>query len=584
MKSNVQRSLRKKVSICFLVFSAVVLVGMIAIVGTMYTNYARAQLEEQVLYEDRLVSQQISLVQEHVNSCANTIIINLNEYLDHGEVPSSTFNISTYNTTVASVLENATALYPVVTSVTVVYESQAYYSKVNNGMPSIGTISDELFVELNAGDYSTKGTWVRDLGFQSPSSSTSLYYVKILRSIYSNRTIGYVLVMIDEATLYELYENNSITSAATEMYIADSDGYLLSSSERALVGDDVADFLLFENENFLDKISNTRTYDIYTTVLQNGWSIISVVNFHDAILGFDELITQIVVLSIILLLVFTLIILWVVGKIMRPMHHIAQFFLDFNIAYPKRLPQVQSKDEIGLLVSNFNTMVDTNVELYEKVEQDQLNQRQLELALLQNQIKPHFLYNTLDTIYCLSSMNETDASAKVTKLLAEYYRNVLNKGSEWICIKNEIVALEKYLEIQSIRYNEILRFEIVCDPLVDHVLIPKLTLQPLVENAIYHGIKPKKSMGTIKVHAYQERDHVCIEVIDDGIGMSEEQFYQEIQKRDTDQINDSFGTRNVHERLTLFYDEDSGLRFKPSAVGTTVVVYIQLKDYANGEQ
>ncbi len=582
MKTMAQGSLRKKISICFIIFS--VLIGVIVIVGFMYTNFARTQLDEQMLYEDRLISQQISLVQEHVNSCANTIIININDYFDHGEIPSASIQVPAYNVAVSRILENATALYPVVASVTVIYETRAFYSKINDGMPSVGTISDELLSELDEGGYTTKGTWVRDLDFQDGTVESPLHYVKMLKSIYRNRQIGYVLVMIDENTLYELYEKTYTDDTATDIYITDAEGYLLSSSDRTLISGTADTVRLPDNSNISDKMNNTVEYRNYSTVLDNGWSVISLVNLNEEILGFDELIFQIIILGIVLLAIFSIVILLAVGKIMKPMKYIAEFCLNFNISTPKRLPVTESNDEVGLLVSNFNTMVDKNVELFEKVEQDQLKQRHLELALFQNQIKPHFLYNTLDTIYCLSSMNESEASAKVTKLLAEYYRNVLNKGSEWIRIKDEIAALEKYLEIQVVRYSEILSFEISCDKDVEEIMIPKLTLQPIVENAIYHGIKPKKTMGIIKVFAYRDGKHVFIKVSDNGIGLSQQQFNRELSEGANDPINDGFGMRNAHERLRLFFDENSGLRLENSAGGTTISVDIYFDDKANGGQ
>lgn len=205
--------------------------------------------------------------------------------------------------------------------------------------------------------------------------------------------------------------------------------------------------------------------------------------------------------------------------------------------------------------------------------EEKKRQEQLKLSLLQSQIKPHFLYNTLDTIYCLVLMGKKEEAGRMTKLLSDYYRHVLSNGMDWVLLFEEIKYTSNYLQIQSIRYNDILDFEICVEEEVENIKIPKLTLQPLVENAIYHGIKPLDRKGHIRVLVKQKEDIVYLRVQDDGVGLSGERFWEVLQKGA--QSGDSFGLRNVAERLQLYYGERCALELEERAQGTTILICIQ---------
>lgn len=234
---------------------------------------------------------------------------------------------------------------------------------------------------------------------------------------------------------------------------------------------------------------------------------------------------------------------------------------------------VNKRDEVGALAAGFNEMTGRNRELVELLLEEKKRQEQLKLSLLQSQIKPHFLYNTLDTIYCLVLMGKKEEAGRMTKLLSDYYRHVLSNGMDWVLLFEEIKYTSNYLQIQSIRYNDILDFEICVEEEVENIKIPKLTLQPLVENAIYHGIKPLDRKGHIRVLVKQKEDIVYLRVQDDGVGLSGERFWEVLQKGA--QSGDSFGLRNVAERLHLYYGERCALELEERAQGTTILICIQ---------
>jgi len=210
-------------------------------------------------------------------------------------------------------------------------------------------------------------------------------------------------------------------------------------------------------------------------------------------------------------------------------------------------------DEVGTLVTQFNAMTQRNQELVHLLVDEKKRQEQLKLSLLQAQIKPHFLYNTLDTIYCLSEMGKSEEASRTAKLLSDFYRHVLSHGLDWVSLADEVRQTEDYLAIQSIRYLDVLDYSVVLDEECADVQVPKLTLQPLAENAIDHGIKPMGRKGHLTISAHLVDDTVEIRVIDDGRGMTQEKLEQVLSQ--TRENEESFGLRSVFERLKLYYGD-----------------------------
>lgn len=245
------------------------------------------------------------------------------------------------------------------------------------------------------------------------------------------------------------------------------------------------------------------------------------------------------------------------------------------------LPMNYMEPDMIVVSKGFNRMVGHIKELIEQIKEEQCQMTRIQLEALHSQIKPHFLYNTLDCIRWKAVVDGNQDVAKMIKALASYYRICLSKGQDKIPIYQEIEYLKHYLYIQKIRYEEIVNYTITVDEKFQQGYIPKLTLQPLVENAIYHGIKPKGGEGHINV-VVQGREEIEIIVEDDGIGMDEEQIKEvneQIQRYD-EQFG--YGIRNVNRRLKLYYGEPYGLTyFQNPKGGLTAVIKIP---YINSEK
>ncbi len=206
-----------------------------------------------------------------------------------------------------------------------------------------------------------------------------------------------------------------------------------------------------------------------------------------------------------------------------------------------------------------------------KAEQERLHKA--ELALLQAQINPHFLYNTLDTIIWLIETGQSEQAEDMVSNLSAFFRTSLSKGRDIITLREEEAHVRSYLEIQQVRYRDILQFAIVLPPELEGCHLPKLTLQPLVENALYHGIKLRRSPGAITVRGTAEGDDVLLTVSDNGPGVPPQRLAQ-LRASLTGGPRLGFGLATVHERLRLLFGAPYGLTLESSGEGTCVTVRI----------
>jgi two-component system sensor histidine kinase YesM len=232
---------------------------------------------------------------------------------------------------------------------------------------------------------------------------------------------------------------------------------------------------------------------------------------------------------------------------------------------------VRTEDEIGTIAEAFNFMVRRVRELLDEVRQEQNRKREYELALISAQIKPHFLYNTLDTIYALNELDRNEEARDTTKALADFYRMVLNKGRELITLEKEAQITDDYLTILQIRYPDVFRYEVDIPPEFEGTPIPKLSLQPLVENSIYHGLKKKGTKGFIRIFAFRQGDKVVVRVEDNGVGMNEIQVQTIMSRHLPEEGIRSIGTYSVQQRLSLYFGEEYGISVQSVLTkGTTV--------------
>lgn len=239
------------------------------------------------------------------------------------------------------------------------------------------------------------------------------------------------------------------------------------------------------------------------------------------------------------------------------------------------------KDELAVLNVSFNQMMERIGNLVEDIRVEQLKLRAAELNLLQAQINPHFLYNTLDAIIWMAESGQTEQVITMVSALSDFFRTTLSKGRDFITVREEETHIESYLKIQQFRYRDILEYSIDIPEELYGCQVLKLTLQPVVENALYHGIKSKRGMGHIAVKGRRLGNLLLLTVEDDGMGMTEERLEavrRGLSKETDSGDGDGFGLYNIQQRIKLYYGQEYGMEIDSQyGKGTRVEITIPVK-------
>lgn len=263
------------------------------------------------------------------------------------------------------------------------------------------------------------------------------------------------------------------------------------------------------------------------------------------------------------------------SKITKPFKKLEESMLEVESGL-KRIEYDNSMCiEVTVLSEHFNNMVRRIEELMKDIKENERYLRTYELSALRSQINPHFLYNTLDTIVWMAEFGDTDMIIKVTKSLANFFRLSLSGGKEMITVEEEVSHVSEYLMIQSVRYEDKLRYSFNISDDVKPLIVPKIILQPIVENSIYHGIKEKDGIGNISIIAEKDSERLVISVIDDGVGFDEEK-----SKCESDDVKlGGIGLSNVDKRIKLYYGNSYGANIKSKInEGTKVTITLPISE------
>lgn len=363
-------------------------------------------------------------------------------------------------------------------------------------------------------------------------------------------------------------------------FITDCDGNIIYHPQQQLIFSGIKS----ENTDFINEFSDGVHFDknvIYTlTTTQGGhWRVVGL-SFTDELAV--ERRTQIVfsiAISFLFCGIIALIVLRVYSKIINaPVRSLIKAMNAFenqaeNFRYSGG---TESVAELRIISSSFEHMAKTIQNLMERVHREEKELRKTELKALQAQINPHFLYNTLDSIQWMCEQGNTKDAAEMVRALARLFRISISRGRELITIKEELQHAENYMIIQSYRYRSQFSYSIdASDELMD-CLCNKITIQPLIENAIYHGIDRMVDEGEIKITikpAEDTDDDILITVSDNGVGMTKEQCGKILAKDRSD--SGGIGVKNVNDRLKIYFGEKYGLSIESELdVGTTVTVRI----------
>lgn len=304
-----------------------------------------------------------------------------------------------------------------------------------------------------------------------------------------------------------------------------------------------------------------------------GWEIRSIVPIRELVKNRTGLLIKSIAILLGGVVVTTLLIVRASKQISKPVEQLTKAArLVGEGDFSTRLA-IGNRDELGILAQTFNRMVDKISFLVAAITREERQKREHELELMTSQLNPHFLHNSLDALCGLAELGRTEELVSMVNDLSAFYEAVLNDGSSMISLEQELELTDRFVEILTVRYPDKFAYRKTVDGRIRNVVLPKLTIQPLVENAIYHGLKPKPGGGRIDVIANASPGHVQIRVKDDGVGFSSvTNGYKDGTCR-TIGGSGGFGLRAVDERLKLYCGEHSSLRIDSEpARGTEITI------------
>ena len=450
-----------------------------------------------------------------------------------------------------------------------IFRNDGIYISINNGVTYLdkSMMDSAWHEEINRanGGYIIK---INGGGaFRQISGKPVISLIRTIYDINSQKPVGIIVINYFDDILKSSYSEFDETEK--EFTVFDLQGNIIEGSEKL--------------EKYSDEIREGNISCQVTAIDKNVF-IKNIPNTPIVLAEKDntsafQFVAPRIIISIIVFILVTLFGFFILGlfikfSITNPVESLVSSMREVKTGWLRRVSIKLPNDEIGELKNSYNTMlVEINRLIEELVEKEKAYQK-AEMNALQEQIKPHFLYNTLETIALLALENPRDEVYDAIETLGKFYRKFLSKGQEEITLSDEVEIVKNYLKLQELRYGDIFHDIYDIDEKVKNVRIPRLILQPIVENALYHGIIPKGEEGDIYINAKQKEDKLVITVKDTGIGASEERISEVLSKK-----SQSFGLKSTLDRISKYYSNKVSYKIS-SEVGYyfEVEIYIPLEE------
>ncbi len=390
-------------------------------------------------------------------------------------------------------------------------------------------------------------------------SKAGFCYAKYMINPSDGEGMGYMVVGLSQKLLGKSFVMGNEGFNSSNFMVLDEDGeliYFVGNEERKTA--------------IMEAFSNPEKNSLYlfssVTNYTTGWSLVNVVEKNEL----SEESKGIRLISFLVagcVLVVGFIMARIISRtISQPLKQLENTIAQVGEG-ERHITEEFDYSEVGRIGQKFKEMVNTNLELSEHLMAVKLNEREAELLLLQSQINPHFLYNTLDSLYFVAIMHGDDQMAEMVEALSDNFKLALNNGNKYIKVADSVKWMQGYMKLQNMRYNN--RFELFVD--ISREILQRETItfifQPFIENAMYHGLEPKIGKGKISLRGWQEQNDMIFTIKDDGVGID-----------DMSRLENGYGVRNVIERIKLNYGEKYGVTFESSpGKGTKVTIVVPVK-------
>ncbi|GLX68641.1 sensor histidine kinase [Paenibacillus glycanilyticus] len=462
----------------------------------------------------------------------------------------------------------------------------------------VSSVTDFEIPQIEYANTEPQVSIVRQTGFYRNEALPMISISMPIYSVYNGQLAGHLVLNLQFAELERLFTQTKLGETG-KFYVIDAQKDLtVFHPNQALIGTPIEETNLADMDLAFKGTAAMQTID-HTSMLigtrdmpSQGWTIVSAVPLDEMASGLKAAKrTTVIMMAIIMLLVLLIVpalakrFVSPIGRLMTAVNRMEHGDLTVRTEFSP------GPDEIQILSMKFNrmtdrlqTLIDEVMDLTKKEMQLHIRQNEATIQALQNQINPHFLYNTLDIIKSIAYFEGNQRVVDMTHNLADFYRYTANVREKEVTLGEELKALEQYLHIIHIRFPEEFASEVLVNEKYHSCRMVKLTLQPLVENAIKYAIEPRGGDGVIRISAYSDKDKLFIEVMDNGPGIPEhllhtlqERLARVVADPDSYRGEDSYGLVNVHSRLHLQYGEGYGLKLHAfEGRGTVVTVTVPL--------
>ena len=433
---------------------------------------------------------------------------------------------------------------------------------------------------------SPNGIYISSSHVQNAIKSSYKWVITLSRALVNNQTgenEGVFFVDLNYSAISELCNNNNIGNKGY-IFILDEDGNIVYHPKQQLMygglkKENVAEIMACEEDSLtIGTGDNSKLYTISEST-KTGWRVVGTAYTAELLKNNKQAQVMYLLVAAVLLLLVIAISSIIAREITKPIRQLSDSMSMVEKGrFDKANVVVTTKNEIGSLSKSFNLMTERIHTLMEQNVYEQKQKRKSEMKALQAQINPHFLYNTLDSIIWMSEAGRNEEVVLMTSALAKLLRQSISNDKEEVRIAEEIEYVRSYLVIQKMRYKDKLEYSIEVAPEILGEKIIKFILQPLVENAIYHGLKYKETRGNLSIRGYRRGGKVYITIADDGGGMTESQLHHIFDETNKEHKSNGVGVPNVQKRMQLHYGPDYGISYiSREGVGTVATITVPLE-------
>ncbi|OPA81491.1 histidine kinase [Paenibacillus selenitireducens] len=572
-------SIHKKITLSFIIAVSVLIISMSIFTYRISSDILIGKAVENTEQHLRLVSEKLEIILDNAENYSKIAITNSNVQRILSDPPTSN-PVETYNRYV----EVSNALADIVDSKTFVdsmliydHNGQIYTS---GSLKNVSDVSRQYFNRFAGSPYGL--VWNNTAISNYVKEESSHNVVSLFQKFNSSKDgspLGIIQLSIDERYIADQYANIDIGHDG-HIFIVNKDGRIASHPDKSQLYTSITKQPYFSwvlghaggktfTFNGIEHLVVSQSYP------RLNWTIVGVVPIQEITKDNQVLTDKFYVLSMVFIGLSIILTILVAKSITRPLNRIKETIKQVQRGNLDVSLELKTRDEVGALAREFNKMVQRTKFLMDNRMEEQKKKKEYELAVMQSQINPHFLYNTLESICALADLQRNNDIVSLVSKMALFYRGVLSKGSHIISIEDEMVITQSYLEILKIRYGDQLDYIFELDEQIYKYVTIKLLLQPLVENSIYHGLKHKRGMGHIIIKGWVNDGKVWIEIIDDGIGMTPEQLHKILTEEPDNYKDKSFGLKSTNERIQLYFGLQYGLEIDSvPGQGTTVRIML----------